>query len=157
MFEQEKLPVVLVAQKPGGRVERAFAQVQDGHPLLTLVNQEDVVDFIADAALRGTPLPALVLVESIGELPLKVIRNLREEATTRAIPVVVLADQVDKKRLMSALEARANSIVSIPDKDDALTNMAELIRKFWLELNEIAPPSSLQRKEIARQNSLVTG
>jgi CheY-like chemotaxis protein len=156
MFD-EKLPVVLVAQEPGGRVERAFAQVQDGHPLLTLINQEDVVDFIAEAAQRGTPMPALVLVESIGELPLKVIHDLRDEALTRAIPVVVLADQVDKTRLMSALEARANSIVSIPERDDALEGMAQLIRKFWLELNEIAPPSSLQREDIARQNSLMTG
>ena len=142
MFE-EKLPVVLVAQEPGGRVERALAQVQDGHPLLTLINQEDVVNFIADAAERGTPMPALVLVESIGDLPLKVIHDLREEATTRAIPVVVLADQVDKTRLMSALEARANSIVAIPERDDALKNVAELIRKFWLELNEVAPPSNV--------------
>lgn len=155
MYE-EKLPVVLVAQEPGGRVERVLAQVvRDDHPLLTLINQEDVVNFIAEAAQRGTPMPALVLVESIGDLSLKVIHNLREEATTRAIPVVVLADRVDKTRLMSALEARANSVVSIPESDDALKRVAEMIRKFWLELNEIAPPSTIGGTDVAHPDSRI--
>jgi DNA-binding NarL/FixJ family response regulator len=157
MFE-EKLPVVLVAQKPGGRVERVLAQVvKDDHPLLTLINQEDVVDFITDAAQRGTAMPALVLVESIGDLSLKVIHDLREEATTRAIPVVVLADQIDRTRLVSALEARANSVISIPESDDALKNVAQLIRKFWLELNEVAPPLNLHSEHIPHPVSRISG
>jgi len=136
----EKLPVVFVTPNAGGRVERALADVQDGHALLTLVNQDDVVDFILDAGEKGTPMPALVVVESIGDVSIKVIKELRQEATTRSIPVVVLADQLDQSRLASALEARANSIVRIPEDEAALRNVASIVRKFWLKFNEVAPP-----------------
>ena len=144
----EKLPVVFVTPNSGGRVERALAEVDDGHALLTLVNQDDVVDFILEAGAKGTPMPALVVVESIGDVSIKVIKELRQEATTRSIPVVVFADQLDQSRLASALEARANSVVRIPEDETALKDVAGIVRKFWLKFNEVAPPprpSSIDR------------
>lgn len=145
----EKLPVVFVTPYAGGRVERALSDVDDGHALLTLMCQEDVVDYILDAGENGTPMPALVVVESIGDLAFKVIKELRIEATTRSIPVVVLADQLDHSRLASALEVRANSVVRIPEDETALKSVAGIIRKFWLKFNELAPQPAAAARRIA--------
>lgn len=129
-------PVVFVTPEVGGRVQRALSAVEDGHALITLPTQEDVVSFILDAAGEGTPMPALVLVESMGEFSVKVLCDLRKEGRTRSIPVVILADHIDDRRLLTAIEARANAVVAVPRDDSSLETVAKVVRKFWLKFNQ---------------------
>ena len=88
------------------------------------------------------PLPALVLLDL--KLPkvdgLDVLRRLRADQRTRALPVVILTSSMEERDLLKGYSLGANSYVRKPVDFSEFIEAVRSLGLFWLILNE-APPA----------------
>ena len=87
------------------------------------------------------PLPALVLLDL--KLPkvdgLEVLRHLRADQRTRALPVVILTSSMEERDLLKGYRLGANSYVRKPVDFDEFMEAARQLGVYWLLLNQ-GPP-----------------
>jgi two-component system response regulator len=85
------------------------------------------------------PPPDLILLD-LG-LPdmggIEVLRRLRADARTRAVPVVVLTSSQEHEDIRLAYENGANSFVSKSDTPEKMFQRLRMLPVYWLELNRL--------------------
>jgi CheY-like chemotaxis protein len=106
---------------------------------------EEVVVEEAENGARGLerasqrPTPDLVLLDlglpDIGGL--EVLRRLRADPRTRAVPVVVLTSYQETEDIRRAYENGANSFVSKSDSPEKMFQRLRMLPVYWLELNQL--------------------
>ncbi len=86
-------------------------------------------------------MPDLVLLDM--KLPkvdgLEVLRSMRNEKRTRAVPVVVLTSSDEEDDVMRAYSLGANSYIRKPVNYDAFARAIREISRYWLSVN-FPPP-----------------
>jgi two-component system response regulator len=94
----------------------------------------EAVDFFADGA---GPVPKVVLLDL--KLPkidgLEVLRRLKQDSRTRAIPVVVLTSSREEPDIERAYELGANSYIVKPVDFEAFARAVADVGLYWLLLN----------------------
>ncbi|NMG45042.1 response regulator [Aromatoleum toluvorans] len=95
-----------------------------------------------DYLLGGhAPLPAVVLLDL--KLPkvdgLEVLRQLRADARTRILPVVILTSSREEGDLLEGYGCGANSYIRKPVDFVAFMEAVRQLGVYWLELNEPPP------------------
>jgi two-component system response regulator len=92
-------------------------------------------------ARRSEPDPALILLDL--DVPsvngLEVLRQVREDARTRLLPVVVLTAGGERTDLLRAYELRANSFIRKPFDFARYVEVIRHLGYYWLDLNEPPP------------------
>ena len=87
--------------------------------------------------------PMVVLLDL--KLPLvdglEVLRRIKSDPLTRALPVVVLTSSDEEKDLIASYNLGANSYVRKPVDFDQFLQATRQLKMYWLLLNE-APPRS---------------
>ena len=63
---------------------------------------------------------------------------LRMQPELKRIPVVVLTESRDTDSINRAYDAGANSYLVKPGDQDEIVRMVEIVRQYWMSLNE--PP-----------------
>ena len=90
------------------------------------------------------PLPQLILLDL--KLPkidgLSVLRTLKEDPRTRAIPVIVLTSSTEEKDLAKSYQVGANSYIQKPVDFDQFREAMRTIGLYWLLVNQ-APPRQI--------------
>lgn len=85
-----------------------------------------------------TVLPDLIILDL--NLPIingfDVLQAIRSNERTRAIPVVVLSSSREESDLRRATELGANSFIRKPIDFVKFREVADLIARYWLEINE---------------------
>jgi CheY-like chemotaxis protein len=98
---------------------------------------EDALTYLSGDA--GQRLPVLVLLDL--NLPrlhgLDVLRQIRADERTRALPVVVLTSSREDSDLATAYELGANSYVCKPIPPDEFIAVTRDIGTYWLLRNEV--------------------
>jgi two-component system response regulator len=102
------------------------------------------------AFLHGTeererrPLPALVLLDL--HLPridgLEVLRRVRGDARTKALPVVIFTSSLQDEDVIRSYSLGANAYVRKPVDFGELVTALRTMGVFWLILNELGPEGS---------------
>ena len=86
--------------------------------------------------------PRLVLLDL--KLPkidgLEVLRNLRHDPRTKAIPVVILTSSKEQRDLIEGYNLGVNSYIQKPVDFDKFAETIRQIGMFWLLLNQSPPP-----------------
>jgi two-component system response regulator len=97
-------------------------------------------DEALERLLGPRPLPAVVVLDLA--LPqrsgLDVLRALRADPRTRALPVVVLTGAQDDDALTAAYTLGANSCVQKPRDYAGFITTVRQLGRYWLTLNEAA-------------------
>jgi len=110
--------------------------VEDGEQLLDYLRRKGP---FADSTL--SPRPGLILLDL--NMPKKdgreVLREIKEDAGLRLIPVVVLTTSTAESDVEESYELGANSYIVKPDSFTRLVVAMKVIGKYWFELVEPPP------------------
>ncbi len=86
-------------------------------------------------------MPQLILLDL--KLPkvdgLEVLRRLRSHERTRLLPVVILSSSREHRDMLDGYSLGANSYVRKPVSFEQFVRTVELLRSYWLVLNEDPP------------------
>ncbi|HLY62195.1 MAG TPA: response regulator [Terriglobia bacterium] len=88
--------------------------------------------------------PRLVLLDL--KLPkvdgLEVLRALKSDYRTKAIPVVILTASKEEKDMVDGYHLGVNAYIQKPVDFDQFQNIVEQLGLFWLVVNEPPPPAA---------------
>lgn len=119
----------------------AFQQQRIGNKVIVVRDGVEALDYLLG---RGqylgrdlTDAPAVVLLDL--KLPrldgLEVLRQLRADARTRSLPVVVLTSSDEQRDLVESYRLGCNSYVRKPVDFDDFVHAAQQLGLYWLLLN----------------------
>lgn len=98
------------------------------------------------ALKRATRRPGVDLILLDLNLPdmsgFEVLKRLRGESRTRALPVVVLTSSQEKEDIRQAFECGANSFVSKSETPELMLRRLQMLPVYWLELNRLPDDSA---------------
>ena len=70
---------------------------------------------------------------------ISVLRAIRGDERTRAIPVVILTSSIEQRDLVESYRLNANAYVRKPVDFEKYQQVVEQVGTFWLKVNESAP------------------
>ena len=96
---------------------------------------------MTDLARGQTSIPKLILLDLM--LPkiggLQVLRQLKSDARTKSIPIVVLTSSKVAIELMESYRLGVNSYVIKPEDPAKFAELIGDISRYWLTINESPP------------------
>ncbi len=115
---------------------RAFRSTDVHEPIRIARDGTEAIDQLFGSPART--LPALVLLDL--KLPgidgVDVLRRIRADPLTRALPVVILTSSNERVDLMNCYRLGANSYVRKPVSFSDFLAATRQIASYWLSLNE---------------------
>ena len=160
-------PILYVEDNEDDRffLKRAFAEAEIHNRLQFVDDGQKAIDYLSAqgpyADRLRYPTPCLIILDL--KLPkvhgLDVLRWVRTHKDFKTIVVVILSSSPLRNDVDLAYELGANSFVVKPLKADQMTQIAHLIKAYWLETNEFPsvcamtePPAKLGIKPPRRFN-----
>lgn len=122
----------------------AFRRAGLENPVSVVVDGQQAIDYLAGtdkyADRKEYPLPCLVLLDL--KLPrkkgLEVLEWIRAEPTLKWLIVIILSSSIHDKDVERAYELGANAFLVKPSDTDALADICQALKHFWLVHN--CPP-----------------
>lgn len=110
--------------------------VENGEELLEYLGRTGKFAPPADA-----PRPGLILLDL--NMPRKdgrtVLKELKQDADLRTIPVVVLTTSKDDEDVYRSYDLGVNSYIVKPVTFEALVDILQTLEKYWFEIVELPP------------------
>lgn len=120
--------------------QRAFEESRLANPIFRCIDGEDALDFLhrrgeyADPATA--PRPGIILLDL--RLPRtdgrEVLRDIKEDADLKTIPVVVLTSSSDERDIEDCYDAGANSYIVKPVTFEGYLDAIRRLEEYWLEI-----------------------
>lgn len=138
--------ILLVEDNPDDEVLtlRAFAKNNISNRIVVVRDGAEALDWLFKRERykdRTEPDPQLVLLDL--KLPkvdgLEVLRQIREDARTKLLPVVILTSSKEESDLLRGYELRANSYIRKPVDFTRFVDSVRELGMYWLVLNEPPP------------------
>jgi two-component system response regulator len=144
-----EIEILLVEDNPAD-VEltlHALRQSRLANRILVVRDGEEALDYLScRGAYSSRTLdrpPRLILLDL--KLPkvngLEVLRQIKNDPRTKAIPVVILTSSKEERDLMESYRGGVNSYIQKPVDFDQFRATVKQLGLYWLLVNE-APPSS---------------
>lgn len=134
------IDIILVEDDPNDVefARRALASVGLADRLRVLRDGREALDaLLPDPGAEGIARPALILLDL--KLPkvsgIEVLRKLKSDPRTRAIPVVVLTSSVQDSDLRTCYDLGVNSYLQKPIAFDRFVEVVRALGLYWIELN----------------------
>jgi two-component system, response regulator len=149
---QEDLQILLVEDNPNdvkltlhalreGNLANAIQVARDG---------EEALDFLfcrGEFAQRSFDHPPRLVLLDL-KLPkvdgLEVLRAVKSDPRTKAIPVVVLTASREESDLVNSYRLGVNAYIQKPVEFDAFRLVVKQLGLFWLVVNEPPPPNAFR-------------
>jgi len=137
-----KRVILLVEDNPDDEAltVRALTKANVANPIEVARDGAEALDFLfCQGRWAGRdPVPPQVVLLDL-KLPkvdgLEVLRRIRKDARTRALPVVILTSSNEERDLAASYEIGANSYVRKPVDFDQFLEAARQLGLYWLVLN----------------------
>jgi two-component system response regulator len=148
---QNRAPKLLLVDDDPADVEltvHALAQYQAAHPIRVAEDGKEALDYLfcrgAHSERKPDERPSLILLDL--KLPkvdgLEVLKAIRADVRTRAIPVVILTSSKERKDVAQAYRHLANGFIQKPVDFDRFREVVGQIGSYWLEANQPPPPEA---------------
>jgi CheY-like chemotaxis protein len=139
-------PLILLVEDDDNDViflKRAFAKAEISNPLEIVLDGQEAIDYLSGAGKYANraqfPMPGLVLLDL--KMPRKngmdVLQWVRSQNHLRKLPIIMLTSSVHPEEVNLAYEMGANAFVSKPPGAPERTELARLIKGFWLTMNQL--------------------
>lgn len=145
MANPERVDILLVEDTPNERelTHRALKQGDHSIKVFAVKDGEEALDFIfsrGDYAHRASePPPRLVLLDL--KLPkvngLEVLQQIKANAKTRTIPVVILTSSQEDRDVAEGYKLGVNSYLVKPVDFDKFVQCVSKVGDYWLTCNRI--------------------
>ena len=127
---------------------RALRKAGLGERVLHFEDGARAVEFVFGqgefAGRDATILPRLILLDL--KLPkldgLEVLRCLKDDPHTRAIPVVMLTSSTEERDVRASFDLGANSYVVKPVGFDEYVSKLAAVGRYWVSCNQPIPPAA---------------
>jgi CheY-like chemotaxis protein len=139
-------PILLAEDNPND-VELTLTALHTlnlANEIIVVHNGAEVLDFLhrrGEFAQRADVLPAVILLDL--KMPrvdgLEALRQIRSDANTRTIPIVILTSSREENDLVKGYELGANSYVVKPVDFDQFISAVSQLGVFWAIINEPPP------------------
>ncbi|OGS36268.1 MAG: two-component system response regulator [Elusimicrobia bacterium RIFOXYB2_FULL_49_7] len=143
----EKKEILLVEDNPDDEMLtlRAFEKSRVANRIVVVRDGVEALDYLfargAYAKRVKEEVPQVVLLDI--KLPkidgLGVLRAIRNDETTRLVPVVILASSREEQDLVRSYDLGANSYVCKPVDFNNLAEAAHQLGLYWILLNQVPP------------------
>ncbi|HEX4087037.1 MAG TPA: response regulator [Chthoniobacteraceae bacterium] len=134
---------VLLVEDSAAEARLAIEALREAHFHVRLHTVSDGAQAMAflrrEGDYRDAPRPHLVLLDL--NLPRKdgreVLRDMKEDAELRRIPVVILTTSQAQNDIRRAYELHANCYIQKPLELDGFIDTVRSIHRYWLQLAEL--------------------
>jgi CheY-like chemotaxis protein len=124
---------------------RALRQAKIANEIVVTRDGNEALEFVFGkgqyAGRNLDRMPAVILLDL--KLPklsgLEVLKQLRSDARTKLIPVVVLTSSSEDEDMLRSYQSGANSYVRKPVEFSAFANAVSQLGLYWMLLNETPP------------------
>ena len=120
---------------------RAFEKNGIANPVIVAIDGEQALQLLLPDDNEPPLRPALILLDM--KLPmidgLEVLRRIRADPRTAALPVVVLTTSSEERDIAESYRLGANSFVRKPVVFTEFVNATKVLGVYWLLVNEPAP------------------
>jgi CheY-like chemotaxis protein len=108
-------------------------------------NGEELLDYLRRVGKFSPPVdaprPGLILLDL--NMPRKdgrtVLKELKQDADLRTIPIVVLTTSKDDEDVYRSYDLGVNSYIVKPVTFEALVDILQTLEKYWFEIVELPP------------------
>ncbi|ENY72377.1 response regulator receiver protein [Aeromonas diversa CDC 2478-85] len=136
-------PILLVEDNPDDEAlaMRAFRRCNISNEIMVARDGAEALDMLMgeEGAINRHCLPAVMLLDlnlpKIGGLD--VLRRVREDATTRHLPVVILTSSKHDEDLVTSYNLGVNSYVRKPVDFEEFAKAVSQLGMYWLLINEL--------------------
>jgi two-component system response regulator len=138
-----KKPILLVEDNPDDVLFtlRAFKKNNIGNEIVVAADGEQALRLLFPEDAVPSFQPALVLLDvnlpKIGGI--EVLRRIRADLRTQALPVVMLTTSSEEADILNCYRLGANSFVRKPVVFSDFLNAASVLGMYWLMINQPAP------------------
>ncbi|MEX2411801.1 MAG: response regulator [Candidatus Paceibacterota bacterium] len=137
---EQKKHILLVEDNPNDELltkmalEKSMPEIEidvarDGH---------EAIEYFFGQNNSDHPIPTLIILDL--NIPmingLEVLQRLRSETKTMTIPIVVLTSSKEEKDIQMSFKFGANSYILKPVDFVEFEKIADLIGRYWLNINE---------------------
>ena len=149
---QQNLQILLVEDNPKDvkLTLHALREENLGNTIQVARDGEEALDFLfcrGEFAGRSFDRPPRLVLLDL-KLPkvdgLEVLRAVKGDPRTKAIPVVVLTSSREENDLVKSYKLGANAYIQKPLEFDAFRQAVKQLGLFWLVVNEPPPPSTFR-------------
>ncbi|HTE39586.1 MAG TPA: response regulator [Steroidobacteraceae bacterium] len=148
LHPETEIEILLVEDNPSDAelTVRELRRHKFANHILTLNDGEQALDFIfCRGAYRNrslSRLPKVVLLDM--KLPkidgLEILRAIKGDPRTRALPVVMMTSSSEKRDLSESYKLGVNAFIQKPVDFDEFRRVIESVGIFWLAVNRAPPP-----------------
>jgi two-component system response regulator len=111
---------------------------------------EEALDFVfCRGAFQGRKLddpPKVILLDL--KLPkvdgLEVLRTLKQDKRTKAIPIVVMTSSKEQRDMVEGYQLGVNSYIQKPVDFEEFRNLIKQLGFYWLVVNQAPPPEAFR-------------
>ena len=144
-MHKKEVRILLVEDNPDD-VEltlRAFEKHNLVNDIIVARDGEEALDIIFQRGKKGadSPKPDLVLLDL--KLPkvdgLEVLKEMKEDAETKIIPVVVLTSSKEERDIVESYRLGVNSYIRKPVNFERFSEVVMQLGLYWMLLNELPP------------------
>jgi CheY-like chemotaxis protein len=118
---------------------RAFEEILVPSELIVMESGIKALEYLIEEEKRADGMhPALVLLDlhMPGADGLEVLRRIRTEVCTRALPVVMMTSSRDVKDRAAAYQLGANGYLRKPVEFQRMVELAQALANYWLVMNQ---------------------
>ncbi|MCS7049167.1 MAG: response regulator [Verrucomicrobiae bacterium] len=143
---QRTFDILLVEDNPADVeiTREAFRRTRAGVRLHVCRDGEEAVEYLQQ---RGryqpstAPRPDLILLDLNlpGKSGLEVLRDIKQAAELKCIPVVVLTTSDRDEDILRSYECGTNSYLTKPVQFDDCVKLVAEIQEYWLQLSKLPP------------------